>query len=487
MTVNGPIGPIRDWVCDDTGQLIFVDELNHRILVLSKLGFRAVGQKGFRPGEFRYPSAVALLGTRVYVADSNNHRIQALRLPSLEFDFEFGGLGSAAGQFFCPRGIVPVETREHGTLLCVADCNNNRLSFHKADGTCVAVYDLSGRRFPVAVYSSDPSYVEVRYEDGKSDLLKVDTLVSQRDEVVAEWLALRARTDLSADEMHRVNRQVLERLDRVELQEYQLSVLPRPVYGCWDASFERPISLVSDASGFFYVSDFGRCDVRKFDTEGKPLGAVLPPGRLLSPGKMAVHGDLLFVTGGPEHRIAICDLTTGATRDWDPEIPHPGVIASDGQHLWLASYDPNPAAVNRSIHVFDATLGHVRSFEVRDLRRPTCIAVGADRILVGDEAECKVFVVDFEGTTVSHFGQSIFCAPVWSVRVDAFGGVWAGSGRKLHYFDPALEFLADFYPDGAVTSGPVVDISLGLADRVHFIDFERSAVRWVNVPRADLR
>ena len=480
------IGPIRDWVRDGSGQLILVDELNHRLLVDTGNGLQAHGRRGSRAGEFRHPAGIALLDGRAYVVDSSNHRIQVFRFPVWDFDFEFGGFGSEPGQLFCPSGITCVETSKHGTVLCVVDSSNNRLSVHLPGGQCVSVYNLAGRRFPVAIVCAEPARVEIKYEDGLAESIDVNLLVSPRRAVVADWLALQERNDLTYEQKHQANSQVLDRLNRAEREATQLAASPRSAVISWPAAFVKPISLVSDSAGFIYVADFGLRNVRKFDREGNYVADVLAEGKLPSPGKMAIAGNKLFVTDAASRRIAICHLQTGEIQYWDCPIEWPGVIASDGERLWIASYDPGIDARYRSIQVFDQGLQQVTAFDVEGLLRPTSIAVAKDRVFVGDETICGILVLDSVGQVISRLGRDIFCAPVWAVRLDAFGDLWAGSGRKLYHFNSNLDLDAEFYVDGAWATGAVVDISfsesVSPASRIHFIDFDRAAVRWMDRP-----
>ena len=143
---------IRDWTKTPDGHAIFVDELNHRILVEDGQGTLRVVS-----GEFRYPRSIAVLGPLAYVADSWNHRVRALNLPEWTLAFDFG-------PFFCPSSITVVNG-----LLVVADTNNCRLSFHRPDGSCELTYALNG--FPQRVDVNDGGNLIVRYDDGDSETL----------------------------------------------------------------------------------------------------------------------------------------------------------------------------------------------------------------------------------------------------------------------------------------------------------------------------
>src|SRR5438552_11306886 len=113
---------------------IEVDTLHHQIVV----GVVGRGRLGSRPGEFHYPSSVAVVNSRAYVADSWNHRVQVFDLPDWKFAFEFR-------DFFCPKWIEVVHD-SGGPLLFVVDTNNARICFHEPDGRRVGTFDLGTRR-----------------------------------------------------------------------------------------------------------------------------------------------------------------------------------------------------------------------------------------------------------------------------------------------------------------------------------------------------
>ena len=73
-------------------------------------------------GQFKYPYSVAVDGSgNVYVADTENHRIQKFG-PDGTFLTQWGSLGSGDGEFNRPYGVA-VE----GGFVYVADTNNHRI------------------------------------------------------------------------------------------------------------------------------------------------------------------------------------------------------------------------------------------------------------------------------------------------------------------------------------------------------------------------
>jgi hypothetical protein len=142
---------ISDWLKCEYGT-IFVDELNHRLIVEDARGTLRV-----ITGDFRYPRSVAVLGSLAYVVDSWNHRVRAFYVPEWTVAFDFGSL-------FCPSSIAIV-----GDLLVIADTNNRRLSFHQPNGSLVFTYSLDG--FPKRVTVDNSGTITVRYDDGEAETL----------------------------------------------------------------------------------------------------------------------------------------------------------------------------------------------------------------------------------------------------------------------------------------------------------------------------
>lgn len=145
---------------DNHGRRYYTDEFNHRVVVEDISGRSwSFGQFGFGAGELQYPRGLAveshasLERTRVYVADTRNHRIQG-------FDghgrpvFAFGGYGTGDGQFRAPAGVaiaapcLPFEgergRREPADVLVVADQWNGRLQVFTLDGVWLAT--IAGRQ-----------------------------------------------------------------------------------------------------------------------------------------------------------------------------------------------------------------------------------------------------------------------------------------------------------------------------------------------------
>lgn len=138
-------------VTDGSGRLYLTDECNHRVVIEGLHGqSSAFGCFGSGAGEFRFPRGLALIAgktptaTRIFVADTWNHRVQVFDGRG-ELQMAFGGFGHGEGQLYAPSDVavvtpqLPWET--DGTsvsMLAVADEWNQRLQVFTTDGTWLA-------------------------------------------------------------------------------------------------------------------------------------------------------------------------------------------------------------------------------------------------------------------------------------------------------------------------------------------------------------
>lgn len=95
-------------VLDKAARRLYVtDTLRHQVLVLNRDGstVRVIGKRGSGPGEFNYPTALALAANKLYVVDSMNFRIQEMTTDG-QYSGSFGALGTHMGSLNRPKGIA---------------------------------------------------------------------------------------------------------------------------------------------------------------------------------------------------------------------------------------------------------------------------------------------------------------------------------------------------------------------------------------------
>ena len=98
-----------------------------------------IQKKGKHPGSFNYPISVLVIKDRVYVSDSNNHRIQVLDT-DLNYVKCFGSRGSGSGQFNHPYDI----TQDKAGNLYVTDDGNNRVQVFDREGRVLREFSEKG-------------------------------------------------------------------------------------------------------------------------------------------------------------------------------------------------------------------------------------------------------------------------------------------------------------------------------------------------------
>ncbi|MDQ6418454.1 S-layer homology domain-containing protein [Paenibacillus sp. LHD-117] len=135
---------------DSSGNVYVADTENHRIQKLtvstgvwSEWG-KSGGEAGSSLGEFDYPSGVAVDSSgNVYVADTENHRIQKLTVSTgvwSEWRKSGGGSGSGLGEFDYPSGVA-VDSSGN---VYVADNKNHRIQKLSMPGSPTGVMAAAG-------------------------------------------------------------------------------------------------------------------------------------------------------------------------------------------------------------------------------------------------------------------------------------------------------------------------------------------------------
>lgn len=134
-----------DVVEDREENIYVVDQRNNRIEVLDRRGnfVREWGGRGFTPGSFDVPSAIAIdRGSgAVFVVDSANHRVQKFDATGKHL-MTLGRLGSGAGDFNKPMDVA-VDRRG---FIYVADAGNNRVQKFEPTGKFLAEWGRFARR-----------------------------------------------------------------------------------------------------------------------------------------------------------------------------------------------------------------------------------------------------------------------------------------------------------------------------------------------------
>lgn len=126
-----------------TQRLFVADVTVHQVVVLSSNGtpLMRIGQRGVGPGQFNYPTNVALDGQgRLYVSDSLNFRVQQFD-PEMRFARQIGSQGDQPGYFAHPKGLA-VDSADH---LYVVDASFEAVQVFNAEGQLLMDFGSEGR------------------------------------------------------------------------------------------------------------------------------------------------------------------------------------------------------------------------------------------------------------------------------------------------------------------------------------------------------
>jgi tripartite motif-containing protein 71 len=147
---TGEFNAPGDIAVNSSGYVYVADTLNNRIQVLGPDGgfLQAWGKAGWKTGsgngEFYYPQGVTTNSSGyVYVADTNNHRIQVFTPGGVfvrAWNKSGGGSGNGTGEFDSPRGIA---ISGNGNVF-VADRGNNRIQLFTPDGEYTGEWGSGG-------------------------------------------------------------------------------------------------------------------------------------------------------------------------------------------------------------------------------------------------------------------------------------------------------------------------------------------------------
>ena len=301
------------------------------------------------PGHFQSPFGIAVdtLGN-VYVADTNNNRIQKFD-SSGAFLTKWGVPGSGDAQFFGPHGIAV----DNSGNVYVVDTGNSRIQKFDPSGVFLAKwgvygyfdepnYDLTkGVRIPA---ESDGKFFEPHgiAVDGSGNVYVADTMNGRIQKFdssgafLTKWGVEGYSDDVGT---------------RFPGGEVKYDSTGRAILDEWDGKFIEPMGVTVDGPGNVYVADGWNHRILKFSATGQ----FLVGWSIDWPSDIAVDskGDF-YVAKKQEHHIQKFDSTGLLLAEWG------STGSNDGQFDW-----PMGIAVDSSgdVYVADTRNHRVQKFE----------------------------------------------------------------------------------------------------------------------------
>ena len=382
------------------GLLYVADAGNHRVAVFdvgtpsAPTFVREYGEAGVAGDDadhFDTPLGVGLDATFLYVADSNNCRVQVVRKTGGDVWDTIGGAGSGgcAGGGADTLGLpsdVALDVRGH---VYVADPGRMLVHQFHPDRSVLRTFGADGTPYITDEYHLNTPAGVAAGPDG-------DVYVAELDG-------------------HRV-------LKYLGDGEVEWVVGQGGVPGTDADGFDAPADVALDLSGRLLVVERGAHSIRILGADGAQVGSIGGPGtgdvQFDSPEGIGVAPDgRIAVADTGNHRVQILSAAgdllglvgdTGSAGAGTGRFDRPADAAIDARgYLYIAD------TYNDRVEVFDAGLMHVRTIgragepgETFDrLRRPRRLALDADgRLYISDSGNARVQVFDADGRYLTTIG-----------------------------------------------------------------------------------
>ena len=433
-------------------RLYIADTDSHRIVVLNPEGkvIATWGQKGDQPGQFRYPAGItADEQARVYVSDTGNGRIQVFDREG-KFLLAFGSKGSAPRKFKEPRGIAAARG-----LVYVADSGNGRIQVLTTDGIFLG---------------------QIKVKEKKDEMKEpVDLAVDAQNRLYV--------LDAGANAVR-----IFDPAGR------QIGLFGAKGKGA--EGFDGPQGLALDGRGNIYVADTGNYKLKKFDPQGKLLASFgsegKGPGQFKEPTALEVDRQgRVYVLDAEKHTLQIFAAELGEAKPLPPASPLPSVtlareVAGEVSALAVGPGREVWAVAGDSVLLLGAPAGKERKIGTRGkkpgmFRDPSGIAFdGSGNFWVADTGNDRIQKFSREGTLIQVIGGSgsdegEFDSPA-AVAVSPKGNiVVADTGnRRIQVFSPKGLFLGAFGKSGSQRGQfkKPVAVAVDRAENIYVVDRE---------------
>jgi DNA-binding beta-propeller fold protein YncE len=355
----------------------------------------------------------------VYVADSQNHRIQKFTAAG-EFIIQWGSFGTGEGEFDWPLGIMT----DPNNFVYVTEKNNHRVQKFNLDGTFVTQWGTYGS------------------EDGN---------FNSPNGIAADGSGSVYVADLKND--------------RIQKFSDTGVFAARWGRGFSDGEFNSPEGIAADTDGFIYVADTENHRIQKFDPNGEFVGKWgakgTGDGEFMRPNPITVGYDgFLYVADTGNDRIQKFDKNGEFILKWGGfgtgegnfNLPY-GIAADEAGFIYIADMG------NHRIQKFDGSGTFIRQWGSKgisggEFKSPYDIAAGSDAVYVADTGNNRIQKFDKDGKFLAAWGKEgsengEFDLP-YGIAVDSSEAVYVSDSgnHRIQKFTPEGEFIVLWGEEG---------------------------------------
>jgi DNA-binding beta-propeller fold protein YncE len=374
-----------------TGHVLVADDDNHRIVEFLPDGtyVRQIGSYGVGDGQFRFPYDVGVdahVPRQLYVADNNNHRVQAFDFATLAFQRTWGQFGTEVGDPAFTRALAAVADDPAGGV-AVADTANNRVETYDPNGGRTAAWGIAGRG---PGYVTRPEGVAI---DAAGTVHVADTLDHRIERLGADGAYLGQTGYISTN-----------------------SGYASPAAG--NGQFNTPGGVAVDRTpGRVWVADTANSRVQALGLDGTWQSTATD---FKAPREIAVAPDgTVYVADTDNGRIQRRDPVSGAWTTLATSLSSPAGVAATSDAVYVAD-----TGANRILRIAGTTTTPLPA-PPGGLSAPTGLAAAAG----------AVYVADTGANRVLRFNEG---AATW----DVLGAEGTGAGQFIAPHGLALDVAA---------------------------------------------
>ncbi|MDQ3678781.1 MAG: NHL repeat-containing protein, partial [Actinomycetota bacterium] len=331
-------------------RLVVADDQNHRLVVLDQSGrfIRTVGKgPGRKPRQLNFPYGVAIdKPGRVFVADDMNQRIVRYGpKPKYKYKARWGSYGTAPGRLAFPRAIAV----DAAGLVYVTNTGNDRVDVFNRSGRLQRSFGASGRspgnfNHPIGV-AADASGMRAVADsvNGRIQFLRQDGTIATvwgspnpGPTIILRPVAVAfdAAGDAYVLDQRRAKIFVFDRATGLPKR-----TIGRIGHGAGELL--DPYALAIDAKGTIHVADTNNKRIARFSTGGAYLGAQTGTG-LIRGVAVSPDGARTYVAQS-RNRITVYDPSGNVIRQFGGSGASPGrfkqpahIALDAAENVWVA-------------------------------------------------------------------------------------------------------------------------------------------------------